>query len=135
MIAVFTYSQIIATLYLVGLIWFVQVVHYPLFFKVGENHTYHLAHQRKTTYVVAPMMLIEGVSAVVLYVTLGTYTLLIGLIILVIIWLSTFFVQVPCHMKLKQGYSDHVVNRLVKSNWIRTIGWTARIYIVLAVGG
>ena len=42
------------TLYMVGLIWFVQVVHYPLMAKVGVQgyETYQQAHMRLTTWVV-----------------------------------------------------------------------------------
>ena len=47
-----------ATLYMTGLIWFVQVVHYPLMARVGEDGfaEYEKHHQRLTTWVVAPPM-------------------------------------------------------------------------------
>jgi hypothetical protein len=54
-----------ATLFLVGVTWFVQVVHYPLFSAVGpgEFRDYHLEHTRRTTYVVVVPMVIELLSS------------------------------------------------------------------------
>ena len=57
-----------STLFMTGLIWFVQIVHYPLMGTVpqGEFRRYALAHQRQTTWVVAPLMLTEAVSGFLL---------------------------------------------------------------------
>lgn len=54
-----------ATLSMVGLIWFVQIVHYPLFAYVGAEKfiAYEAAHARLTTWVVAPPMLTEALTA------------------------------------------------------------------------
>ena len=53
-----------ATLFMVGVIWFVQVVHYPLFSRAGLEKVslYSEAHSRLTTYVVGPPMLVEGTN-------------------------------------------------------------------------
>ena len=50
-----------ATLFMVGVIWFVRVVHYPLFSRVGGESfaLYSEAHSRLTTYVVGSPMLVE----------------------------------------------------------------------------
>ena len=49
------------TLFVVGVIWFVQVVHYPLMASVGraESAAYVQAHTRRTAWVVGPPMLVE----------------------------------------------------------------------------
>lgn len=54
-----------ATWAMVGLIWFVQVVHYPLFAAVdaAESPVYARLHQRRTTWVVGPPMLVERATA------------------------------------------------------------------------
>ena len=59
-----------ATLFMVGVIWFVQVVHYPLFARVGRPGfaTYSGSHSRLTGLVVGPPMLVEAATAVVLVV-------------------------------------------------------------------
>jgi hypothetical protein len=48
--------NLLTTSMLAGLIWFVQVVHYPLFEEIGEAgwKRYHDHHARRTTTVVAP---------------------------------------------------------------------------------
>jgi hypothetical protein len=59
-----------ATLFMVGVIWFVQVVHYPLFARVGtpDFSTYSIRHTRLTGLVVGPAMLLEAATAVALVV-------------------------------------------------------------------
>ena len=61
-------ANLVSTWYMVGLIWMVQVVHYPLFAKVGSEEFvgYQISHQTLTTLVVGPPMLIEIATAVLL---------------------------------------------------------------------
>ena len=61
-------AHLAVTLFMVGVIWFVQVVHYPLFAKVGSERfvLYSKAHSRLTTYVVGPPMLVEAATALLL---------------------------------------------------------------------
>ena len=46
---------------LVGLIWTIQLVHYPSFSFVAEDHflEFHRHHTRSITWVVMPLMLVE----------------------------------------------------------------------------
>ncbi len=77
--------------------------------------------------------LIESLSAVALLVLMPESRTLAaaGLLLLVTIWLSTFFVQVPCHRALERGFDARVHRRLVSSNWIRTAGWSLRAAVAL----
>ncbi len=121
-----------ATAAMAGLIWFVQLVHYPLFDGVGEDGfaAYARGHQRRTSWVVGPLMTIEGVSAIaLLFVPTGELPRALpvaGLLLLAVIHASTLWLQVPRHRELAVGHSAPATRRLVASNWIRTIGWTAR---------
>ena len=127
-----------STLALVGLIWFVQIVHYPLF-ELGERASFPTLasrHQRRTGFVVVPLMLIELVTATFLAASppAGAAALTAtGWLILLVVWLSTFFVQVPQHRRLLSGFRHDAFRRLVAGNWIRTTGWTARGFIALAL--
>jgi uncharacterized membrane protein len=129
-------ANLASTCYMVGLIWMVQIVHYPLFAKVGSDQftAYQTSHQSLTTLVVGPPMLIEFLTAVLLiwYRPAGVpdWLVYIALGLLAIVWASTAFLQVPCHEKLTAGFDAAVHNKLVVSNWIRTIGWTARGVLV-----
>ncbi len=114
---------------LIGLIWTIQVVHYPLLKNVGHEGfiEYHDRHMSRITWVVGPLMLAEVGSAGLL-LFLGERTLLFGISLgaLALIWASTAFGQVPLHHKLKQGYDADSIARLVRTNGWRTFGWTAR---------
>jgi hypothetical protein len=130
-------KTIVVTLFLLstgamtGLIWFVQIVHYPLFQSVGREvfTAYEQAHKALTTMVVAPLMLTELVTSVILLTISNPFNrtfLLANLVLLGIIWLSTAFIQVPLHGRLSTEFNTSNVDMLVKSNWIRTIAWTIR---------
>jgi hypothetical protein len=129
-------THVAVTWFLVGLIWVIQVVHYPLFAEVGEQHfaRYEQLHQRRITVVVAPLMLLEVITTVLLWWSVGPvipvwqYWLALGL--LAAIWLSTALLQIPAHAKLSSTYDLTTINWLVQTNWIRTIAWTARGVIV-----
>ena len=125
--------QAVATLSLTGLVWFVQVVHYPLLARVGEGSlaAYEQEHMRRTTLLVAPLMLAEAVAATgLLLLEPGALTVL-GALLLVGIWASSFLVQVPCHRVLADGWNAAAYRRLVRSNWLRTAMWSARSVVAL----
>ena len=125
-------AQILATLYMTGLIWFVQLVHYPLFAKVGADGfaAYEAAHTQRTSVAVMGAMLVELGTAVGLVwtrsVAVTSTEAWIGLGLVGVIWASTFFLQVPAHTRLGQGFDAATAARLVRTNWIRTIAWTLR---------
>jgi len=129
-------ANVFATLFMVGLIWMVQVVHYPLFDDVGQQNyvSYQQRHQTNITYVVGPMMLIELVTAVGLAMYpvegVGKPLVYVGIALVLVIWLSTAFIQVPCHSKLVNGFDPAAYRWLVNSNWIRTFAWTGRGAVV-----
>ncbi len=124
--------QLATTLAMVGLIWFVQVVHYPLFSRVGESEfkQYEVDHQRLTTLVVGPLMLLELASAAFLVwenpTAISSGIVWSGLLLLLSIWAVTYAVQVPQHMILTEAYDAAVQKKLVLGNWYRTIAWSAR---------
>lgn len=129
-----------ATWAMVGLIWVVQIVVYPAFAIVGKEGfgDYHAAHSRNITWVVGPLMLVELATAVVLLAMgVGGWVFGSSLALLALVWLSTGFVQVPLHRSLGLGWDEAVIQRLVNSNWVRTIAWTLRgvAVAVMMAGG
>ncbi len=130
-------AHVAATLFMVGLIWFVQVVHYPLFGSVGRSGfaEYSQAHSRLTGLVVGPPMLVEAGTAVALVIRTPEgvpFSLpLIGLVLLAVVWLSTAFLQSPQHTVLGRGFAADSHRFLVASNWVRTFCWTGRGLVVL----
>jgi hypothetical protein len=126
-----------ATLFMVGIIWFVQVVHYPLFARVGAAGfaAYSTRHTRLTGLVVGPPMLVEAVTAVALVVRtppeVSNWLLWAGLVLLAGIWLSTVLLQSRRHTELGLGFDLSAHRSLVGSNWVRTVLWSLRGLIVL----
>jgi hypothetical protein len=127
-----------ATLWMVGLIWFVQVVHYPLFARVGRQRfaAYEAAHTRRTGWVVGPPMLVEAATAVLLAGAppegVTRTAAWAGLGLLGTIWLSTALLQVPAHRRLERGFDAAAHRRLVATNWIRTVAWSLRGALALS---
>ncbi|MEJ7614489.1 MAG: hypothetical protein SQA66_12745 [Candidatus Fervidibacter sacchari] len=130
-------AHLTATLFMTGVIWFVQIVHYPLFRLVGNSEfaRYETAHTFWTTWVVAPPMLTEMATAVLLLLFkpkgVSDSILWVNLALLAAIWLSTAFLQVPCHQQLSQGFDAATHHRLVVTNWLRTVCWTVRSGLLL----
>ncbi len=96
---------------MVGLIWLIQIVHYPLFNLVGKNEfqIYHSGHSVLITPLVGTVMIIELISSILLVVfPLKNVSLtipIIGVILVFIIWASTAFLQIPHHNALSKHMS------------------------------
>ena len=139
MILAIAAAHVAATLAMTGVIWLVQLVQYPLLAAVGRDHfhAYHQAHMRRITWIVGPLMLIEAGSAAALTMltTGGAQALaVVGLALCAGVWASTWLLQVPQHGALeRRGFDADVHARLVRSNWLRTAGWTARAGVALAL--
>ncbi len=126
---------------LVGLIWFVQMVHYPLFAAVdGDSFpSYESQHTKRTGWLVGLMMPIEALTAAWLLVEppagVDPVWPLLGMALVGLIWVTTLAVHVPLHRRLSVRFEAALVRRLVVSNWIRTLLWTARGLLILGIVG
>lgn len=128
------YANLVSAAVMTGVIWFVQVVHYPLFGMVSSHTSvvYARENQRRTSLVVGPPMAIEGLASIWLFIdppgaTSRLIPTLSGLVLAVVL-LSTILVQVPNHARLAEQDDDRAISdtvrRLVAGNWVRTIGWS-----------
>lgn len=133
LVEVILLAQAVASGAMCGLIWFVQVVHYPLFAAItGSGSREHaIENQRRTGPVVIPFMAVELATALAIAVWppagVGRGLALVGLGLVAVAWLSTFLVQVPLHARLAcEGHVPDAVAALVRSNWVRTVAWTGR---------
>ncbi len=127
-------AQAVTTFALTGLIWLVQLVHYPGFASVDSDqfNSFHAMHSTRITLIVAPLMLVELLaSAAWCFDDPRRVTAFIGLALLAIIWASTAFLQVPLHNQLASGLSASLIDRLVRTNWVRTVAWSARSVLVV----
>ena len=124
--------QIATTLALVGLIWTIQLVHYPLFDHVDEGRfrDFHRQHSSRISWIVVPLMLAEAATAALLLVSrpaaVTALSAWAGAAPLAIVWGSTALLQVPQHGVLAGGFDAEAHRLLVSTNWLRTAAWSAR---------
>ena len=132
-------AQVVGSVGMFGVIWMVQVVHYPLMrFVSGEQFArFETAHRMRISWVVGPLMAVEGVSVLAFlfappaglpwwlpWAGAGAEAIAIG---------TTVFVSAPLHEKLNAHFDPATLNRLVATNWIRTIAWTCRAGLAIAM--
>lgn len=132
-------SSLAATLFMVGLTWFVQVVHYPLFSLVGSERfsSFHESHSTRTTWVVAVPMLVELISSVALAFDppAGEGMLAAaGAVLAVSVWAVTLFWAAPTHSAIgSRGLTQALQRRLGQASLVRTWLWTFHGVVVLAI--
>lgn len=126
----FLIANIFSSFFLCGLIWTIQLVHYPIFHRLGKNRfTTHIEfHKKSISFIVVPLMLLELGTSFFLTFTEESYSIYhaSGFIIVLCIWITTFLIQVPLHNRLSVTYSKSDISKLVGTNWIRTILWTLK---------
>jgi len=121
----------------VGLIWTIQLVHYPSMRFIPKERfvEYHNFHSIRISFLAMPLMLTElGTSLMLFYQNYNNAIqtiFLINLVIVVLIWLSTFLIQVPLHNALSKEKQSEKLSKLICTNWIRTILWTARSILMI----
>lgn len=118
---------------LFGLIWLVQLVQYPLF-RFLDSRTFleaHAFHSQWITPVVAPLMVVELVTALAILfarpagISKWVATVIFGLAL--VTWLNTFLQAVPLHEKLQRhGKSLELIDNLIWVSWLRCSAWTLK---------
>jgi len=132
-------AQVVGSVGMFGVIWIVQIVHYPLMrFVSGEQFArFETAHQARISWVVGPLIAVEGVCVLAFlfsppaglpgwlpWVGAGVEAIAIG---------TTMFVSAPLHGRLNANFSQATLDRLIATNWIRTVAWTARAAVAIAM--
>ena len=121
----------------VGLIWTIQLVHYPSMRFIPKERfvEYHNFHSIRISFIAIPLMVTElGTSLILFYQNYNNAIqtiFLINLVIVALIWLSTFLIQVPLHNALSKEKQSEKLSKLICTNWIRTILWTARSILMI----
>ncbi len=124
--------NVVASWTMVGVIWFVQVVHYPLLAVVPVESAKAVAveHQRRTGWVVMIPMTVEGVTTLLLLgmvpVGVAWFVPWLAGIPLAVALLATVLLSVPRHARMASNPDATVGRELVTTNWVRTIGWSLR---------
>jgi hypothetical protein len=124
--------------YVLGEIWFVQIVVYPLFGKVGEDE-YVAYHKFYSSRITLPVILPGFASfllpialvflrpeSVPLWMALANVACgLVGLFV-------TVALEIPRHARLEQGgKQETVIRELIRYNWPRTLALSASAFLTL----
>ncbi len=129
-----------ATWAMTGVIWVIQLVHYPIFDVVDRGTDDELwrrfgdRHRRAISFVVGPFMLVEGVTGIWMVAdppgSLSVLLPLVAGLLMAVAYGTTAFVSVPLHDRLTASFDVDAHRRLVSTNWVRTGAWTARALVV-----
>lgn len=131
--------NLIAAWTMTGVIWIVQLVHYPLLAVVGADRSVDVAvrHQRAISFVVGPPMAVEGVTTLWLLADrpdgVAAWLPWAGAVCVGVALLSTVLLSVPRHARMAAGPDPEVGAELVRTNWPRTIAWTMHGVIAMVV--
>ena len=134
-----------ASMFMVGLIWTIHYVHYPLFAYVGESTyaSFQTAHVERIGRLLFVPWLTEGITLLGILAlaflggrkTLRVPAVLNGAAMAVVLVISGFW-SAPAHGKLAKGFDQSVHQQLMTANLIRSLAWSVcgvcAIWIVLA---
>ena len=134
-----------ATMFMVGLIWTIHYVHYPLFALVGESTyvSFQAEHVERIGKLLFVPWLTEGITllGVLALAFLGgrkalrVPAVINGAAMAVVLVISGFW-SAPAHAKLADGFDKSIHDQLMTVNLIRTLAWTVcgicAVWIVLS---
>tara|TARA_B100001287_G_scaffold227773_1_gene197757 strand:+ start:34 stop:447 length:414 start_codon:yes stop_codon:yes gene_type:complete len=129
----FLFLLIIINSILVGVILMTQILSYPLLLKLSKSdfYDYYNSYTKRISFIVIPLMIFEVLLSIILNTILNNFYLFASNVLLLVIWGSTFFIQVPIHNKLSSNHSYSLINKLIFSNWIRTIAWISKLMTLI----
>jgi hypothetical protein len=134
------FLQLSSTCVMVGIIWLVQLVHYPLMQWGDRDRFVALSqfNQSRTSWVVGgPMLLEAGCAAALLLnddLLRHSWCYWLTVALLVSIWCSTAFFMMPLHRRLLEGFDSDTIDGLVRRNWFRTAAWSLRAVFLFWIG-
>ncbi|WP_034923728.1 hypothetical protein [Gillisia sp. CAL575] len=112
---------------LVVLIWIIQRIVYPSFLHYNTENLvrWHRIYTSRFSTIVIPLMFGQlGISIYQVFTNTSFYTVS-SLVIIILIWISTFAIFVPIHAIISNENSSEIdLGSLVNKNWMRTILWT-----------
>jgi hypothetical protein len=122
-----------ASMFMVGLIWTIHYVHYPLFAYVGESTyaSFQAVHVERIGRLLFVPWLTEGFTLIGILAlaflgsrkTLRVPAVINGAAMAVVLVMSGFW-SAPAHGKLAEGFDKAVHDELMTVNLIRTLAWT-----------
>ena len=127
------FIQIVCNSYLVSLVFMTQFITYPTFLHIDKDKfsEYHRKYVNNISFIVAPVMLIELLTLLLIAYFSKDFLIIKSLILLLVIWLTTFFIMIPSHNKISKIFNKKEINRLINYNWVRTILWSFKLLLII----
>lgn len=117
-----------------GLIWIIQLIQYPSYNYIDQKKftAFQKFHTQTITFIVGPIMILELLTGILLLLQPKfSFTIVINLAGILVIWLCTLFFSIPLHSHLSHNYNSEKVQTLILTNWIRTLAWTIRSILLI----
>ncbi len=120
--------------FMVGLMWTIHVVHYPLFALVNEPYRpFQEAHMSRITGLLALPWALEVLTAVGLLIAASAgqqRTLaIVGLVLVGIVLAVTALGAAPIHGQLVDEFDPDLHRRLLQVDLARTLVWSGRLIV------
>jgi hypothetical protein len=126
-----------ATIFMVGVLWTMRQLSYPLLALVGRDAfpRYEAAHNRRFALVVVPGVLAAAAGGIGLLAArprqVPPWAPACEVALLLVVIISTAALQGRQHGTLAGGFDQRTLSLLVRSNWIRVTAWSAAAAIAL----
>jgi len=130
-----TIVHVLATWFMVGMIWTIHLVHYPLFSKVGPDTyvDFQAAHVDRIGALLLVPWLTEGLTllALIWLAFAGgrqdlRLSVAVGAVAMAVVVVISGVWSAPAHGDLADGFDAAVHDRLMTANLVRAIAWTVR---------
>ena len=127
--------HVAATLFMVGMIWTIHTVHYPLFAEVGPAtyESFQAAHVERIGRLLLLPWLTEGLTLLALIgaAFVGGHRNLrvpvaVGAVAMAVVLVISGVWSAPAHGELADGFDAAVHDRLMTANLVRALAWTLR---------
>lgn len=121
-----------------GIAGFSAIAFYPQLKLISKKRfqEFEVSYLKKTLWIILPLIILEGVSAVLVWYTsfrtMLYYPMFINFILLIVTWVISFKRCMKHHQKLAmEGYNAKVHNQLMQANIWRTGIWAFRAVALL----
>jgi len=131
--------HLVSSFMMIGIVWLVQVINYPLLSLVPEQFfsAYYRSHLLKSQWIIVPLMVLEAATGGLLLifpiVQVAYWLYQINFALIVLIWLETILMHLSVHRQLKERHSKAAIENLTRIGWLRTITWSAHGAVLIAI--
>ena len=110
-----------------------QFITYPTFLHIDKDKfsEYHRKYVNNISFIVAPVMLIELLTLSLIAYFSSEFLIIKSLFLLLVIWLTTFFIMIPSHNRISKSFNKKEIKSLINYNWVRTILWSFKLLVII----